>query len=442
MKAPSIHVVNLGCSKNLVDTERVYGDFLTAGFRMAELPEQASMVVVNTCGFIEAAKEESINEILARIAERPRGQKLVVAGCLSQRYMADLKKEIPEVDLWIGTYKPGELVEMVKRSGWGLQPECASERRIPRILTTATHSAYLKISEGCDRVCSFCAIPGIRGKHESRTADEIVQEINDLHGAGVQEAILIAQDLTYWGKDLGRGNSLAKLLRRVLDETSVPWIRLTYAYPQFIDDELLDLMATSGRICRYLDMPLQHGSEKMLQAMRRGHTRQGLRELLSRIRERVPGIALRTTFLLGFPGETEDDFQELMELVEENRFERLGGFTYSPEEGTRGFDMPDTVAPELAQDRRARLMRRQSEISLELNDARIGQELSVLVDEVAEGESHRFSARTEFDAPEVDNSVLIMDGDADPGSFARVRIVGATEYDLEAVVVGPAGSEG
>ena len=436
MKAPSIHVVNLGCSKNLVDTERVYGDFLTAGFRMAEFPEQASMVVVNTCGFIEAAKEESINEILARIAERPRGQKVVVAGCLSQRYMSDLKNEIPEVDLWAGTYKPGELVDLVKKSGWGLQPECASEQRTPRLLTTSNHSAYLKISEGCDRVCSFCAIPGIRGKHESRTADEIVQEINDLHGAGVQEAILIAQDLTYWGKDLGKGHSLAGLLKKILDETAIPWIRLTYAYPQFIDDELLDLVANSGRICRYLDMPLQHGSEKMLKSMRRGHTREGLRTLLNRIREKVPGIALRTTFLLGFPGETEDDFQELMELVEENRFERLGGFTYSPEEGTHGFDLPGAVDPEIAQDRLARLMRRQSEISLELNEERIGQELTVLVDEIAEGQSHRFAARTEFDAPEVDNSVLILDGDADPGAFCRVKIVGATEYDLEAVVVG------
>lgn len=435
MKAPSIHVVNLGCSKNLVDTERVYGDFLTAGFRMAEFPEQASMVVVNTCGFIEAAKEESINEILARIAERPRGQKVVVSGCLSQRYMDDLKNEIPEVDLWAGTYKPGELVELVKKAGWGLQPECASQERIPRLLTTGTHSAYLKISEGCDRVCSFCAIPGIRGKHESRTVEEVVQEINDLHGAGVQEAILIAQDLTYWGKDLGKGNTLAGLLKRILAETSIPWIRLTYAYPQFIDDELLDLIATSGRICRYLDMPLQHGSEKMLKAMRRGHTREGLRALLARIREAVPGIALRTTFLVGFPGETEDDFQELMELVEETRFERLGGFTYSPEEGTHGFDLPDAVDPDVAQDRLARLMRRQSEISLELNEERIGQELTVLVDEVAEGQSHRFAARTEFDAPEVDNSVLILDGDADPGRFCRVKIVGATEYDLEAVVV-------
>lgn len=437
MKAPSIHVVNLGCSKNLVDTERVYGDFLTAGFRMAEFPDQASLVVVNTCGFIEAAKEESVNEILARVAERKPGQKLAVAGCLSQRYLADLQGEIPEVDLWVGTYKPGELLDRVKRSGWGMQPECASERATPRVLTTAAHYAYLKVSEGCDRVCSFCAIPAIRGKHESRTPEEIVQEIRDLHGAGVQEAILIAQDLTYWGKDLGKGQSLSKLLRRVLDETEIPWIRLTYAYPQFVDDDLLELMATSGRVCRYLDMPLQHGSERMLKSMRRGHTRAGLRELLGRIRSAVPDIALRTTFLLGFPGETEDDFQELMELVEETRFERLGGFTYSPEEGTHGFSLPDPVDPDLAQDRLARLMRRQSEISLELNEARIGQELTVLVDEVAEGQSHRFSARTEFDAPEVDNSVQIVDGDADPGAFCRVKIVGATEYDLEAVVVGP-----
>ncbi len=435
MKAPSIHVVNLGCSKNLVDTERVYGDFLTAGFRMSEFPEQASLVVVNTCGFIEAAKEESVNEILARVAERGRGQKIAVAGCLSQRYMDDLRKEIPEVDLWAGTYKPGELLDLVKASGWGLQPECAAERAIPRLLTQSTHYAYLKISEGCDRVCSFCAIPGIRGKHESRTADDVVQEVRDLHLAGVQEAIFIAQDLTYWGRDLGKGNSLASLLKRVLDETEIPWIRLTYAYPQFLDDDLLRLMADSGRICRYLDMPLQHGSERMLKAMRRGHTRAGLRELLGRIRGAVPEMAIRTTFLLGFPGETESDFDELMELVEETRFERLGGFTFSPEEGTHAVTLGEEVDPEVAQDRLARLMRRQSEISLDLNEARVGSTMRVLVDGVAEGQSHRFDARTEFDAPEVDNSVQIVDGDCEPGAFAQVRIVGATEYDLEAVVV-------
>lgn len=435
MRAPSIHVVNLGCSKNLVDTERVYGDFLSAGFRMAEFPDQASLVVVNTCGFIEAAKEESVNEILARVAERARGQKIAVAGCLSQRYLEELKAEIPEVDLWAGTYRPGELVEMVREAGWKALPACDTGERKPRVLTGAGHTAYVKVSEGCDRVCSFCAIPGIRGKHESRPADEVVEEIRSLVAGGVREVVLIAQDLTYWGRDLGRGHDLTGLLRRILAETAVEWIRLTYAYPQFVDDALLDLMASEPRLCKYLDMPLQHGSERMLKAMRRGHTREGLRELLARIRARVPGIALRTTFLLGFPGETEADFEELMELVEEARFERLGGFTYSPEEGTHGFDLPDPVDPETAQDRLARLMRRQAEIALEGNEARVGQVLRVLVDEVATGQSHRFSARSEFDAPEVDDSVQIVDGDATPGDFAWVRVVGATEYDLEAVVV-------
>lgn len=434
MKAPSIHVVNLGCSKNLVDTERIYGDFVTAGFRTAEFPDQASLVVVNTCGFIEAAKEESVNEILARVADRSKGQKILVAGCLSQRYLDELRSEIPEVDLWAGTYEPGELVEMVRASNWGLHPECSSTARIRRVPSGDRHFAYVKISEGCDRVCSFCAIPGIRGKHVSQAAEDVVAEIRSLAAQGAREAVLIAQDLTYWGRDLGKGNSLAGLLKRILSETEIEWIRLTYAYPQFVDDELLELMATSGRICRYLDMPLQHGSERMLKAMRRGHTRAGLRELLGRIRSAVPGIALRTTFLLGFPGETEEDVAELMELVEETRFDRLGGFTYSPEEGTRGFDLPGAVDPEVAQDRLARLMRRQSEISLELNEARIGSVLEVLVEGVAEGRSHRFDARTEFDAPEVDNSVQIVDGDAEPGAFATVRVVGATEYDLEAVV--------
>jgi ribosomal protein S12 methylthiotransferase len=434
LKAPSIHVVNLGCSKNLVDTERIYGDFVTAGFRTAEFPDQASLVVVNTCGFIEAAKEESVNEILARVAERANGQKILVAGCLSQRYLDDLRSEIPEVDLWTGTYKPNELVEKVRAAAWGLQPECSSTVRIPRLIAHGRPFAYVKVSEGCDRVCSFCAIPGMRGKHISNTPAEVVEEIRSLTAQGVREAVLIAQDLTYWGKDLGKGNSLSGLLKQILSETDIEWIRLTYAYPQFVDDDLLELMATSGRICRYLDMPLQHGSERMLKAMRRGHTRASLRELLGRIRSGVPGIALRTTFLLGFPGETEDDVSELMDLVEETRFDRLGGFTYSPEEGTHGFDLPGAVDPDAAQDRLARLMRRQSEISLELNEARIGSVLKVLVEDVAEGQSHRFDARTEFDAPEVDNSVQIVDGDAEPGAFATVRIVGATEYDLEAVV--------
>ena len=434
MKAPSIHVVNLGCSKNLVDTERIYGDFVTAGFRAAEFPDQASLVVVNTCGFIEAAKEESVNEILARVADRTKGQKILVAGCLSQRYLDDLRSEIPEVDLWTGTYKPNELVEKVRAANWGLQPECSSDVRVPRVLSGDRHFAYVKVSEGCDRVCSFCAIPGMRGKHVSHTPAQVVEEIRSLTAQGVREAVLIAQDLTYWGKDLGKGNSLSGLLKQILSETDIEWIRLTYAYPQFVDDDLLELMATSGRVCRYLDMPLQHGSERMLKAMRRGHTRASLRELLGRIRTGVPGIALRTTFLLGFPGETEEDVSELMELVEETRFDRLGGFTYSPEEGTHGFDLPGAVDPEVAQDRLSRLMRRQSEISLELNEARIGSVLKVLVEGVAEGQSHRFDARTEFDAPEVDNSVQILDGDAEPGTFATVRVVGATEYDLEAVV--------
>lgn len=433
MKPPSIHVVNLGCSKNLVDAERLYGDFVTAGFGVANAPAQASLVVVNTCGFIEAAKEESVNEILAQVASRKRGQKVLVAGCLSQRYLEDLRTEIPEVDLWAGTYKPGELVEMVRAAGWGLQPECSSEV-VPRLLTGPGHHAYVKVSEGCDRVCSFCAIPGIRGRHLSRAPGDVVSEIRDLSFRGVREAVLIAQDLTYWGKDLGAGNSLAGLLGRILSETDIEWIRLTYAYPQFVDDDLLELLATSDRLCRYLDMPLQHGSERMLAAMRRGHTRGGLRELLGRIRSAVPDIALRTTFLLGFPGETEDDVAELMELVEETRFDRLGGFVYSPEEGTHGFSLPGAVDPEVAQERLSRLMRRQSEISLELNEAKVGQVLKVLVDGVAEGQAHRFDARTEFDAPEVDNSVQIVDGDAEPGTFAKVRIVGATEYDLEAVV--------
>jgi len=433
-KIPSLHIVNLGCSKNLVDTERIYGDFVTAGFRVAAEPADASIVVVNTCGFIEAAKEESINEIIARLDERKRGQKIVVSGCLSQRYLEDLKKELPEVDLFTGTYQPGQLLELVQKAGWKLGA-CGAGNPQGRVITTPSHFAYVKISEGCDRICSFCAIPGIRGKHVSRTAQEVVEEIRELHGKGIKEAILIAQDLTYWGKDLGRGHSLAGLLKEILAGTGIEWIRLTYAYPQHIDDELLELMASEPRMCKYLDMPLQHASEGMLKIMRRGHSRTDLRGLVARLREKVPGIRLRTTFLVGHPGETEADFKELMEFVEESRFDRLGVFPYSLEEGTHAFGLPDPVPAEVAQERMNTLMARQAEISLERNEAWIDQEMTVLVDEVAEGESWRFTGRTEGDAPEVDNSVQIIDGDATPGTFVRVRIVGATEYDLEAVVL-------
>ena len=431
---PSIHIVNLGCSKNQVDAERIYGDFVSAGFRTAATPAEASIVVVNTCGFIEAAKEESINEILARLSERPAGQKIVVSGCLSQRYLADLKKELPEVDLFCGTYRPGELLDLVRESTWAPGPCAAGNPGSSRVLTTPSHYAYVKVSEGCDRVCSFCAIPGIRGKHVSRTASEIVSEINTLSGQGVKEAILIAQDLTYWGRELGPGHSLSGLLRQILSETDVPWIRLTYAYPQFLDDSLLELLATEPRLCKYLDMPLQHATQRMLDIMRRGHTSGDLRALVKRLRQ-VPDLSLRTTFLVGHPGETEADFKELMEFVEESRFDRLGVFPYSLEEGTHAFGLPDPVPAEVAQERMNTLMARQAEISLERNEAWIDQEMTVLVDEVAEGESWRFTGRTEGDAPEVDNSVQIIDGDATPGTFVRVRIVGATEYDLEAVVL-------
>ncbi len=432
-KTPSLHVVNLGCSKNLVDTERIYGDFVTAGFRSVPTPEEASIVVVNTCGFIEAAKEESINEIIARIDGRKRGQKIVVSGCLSQRYLEDLKKELPEVDLFVGTYNPGELLSLVQKADWKLG-SCDAGKPMGRVLTTPSHYAYVKVSEGCDRVCSFCAIPGIRGKHVSRLPGEIITEINDLSGQGVKEAILIAQDLTYWGRELGKGHSLAGLLKQILTETDIQWLRLTYAYPQFLDDSLIELLATEPRLCKYIDMPLQHASESMLKSMRRGHSRAQLRELIAKLRQ-VPDMALRTTFLVGHPGETDDDFKELMEFVEESRFDRLGVFPYSPEEGTHSFTLPDPVPTELAQERTNALMSRQAEISLERNEAKLDQEFTVLVDDVAEGESWRFTARTQSDAPEVDNSVQILEGDALVGDFVRVRVVGATEYDLEAVVV-------
>ncbi len=433
MNAPSLHIVNLGCSKNLADGEHLYGDFVAAGFRVAPTPAEASIVVVNTCGFIEAAKEESINEILARIAERRPGQKIVVTGCLAQRYLAELKKELPEVDLFTGTYNPGELLKLVQQESWFTCPG-GSPVRAGRVITTAPHFAYIKVSEGCDRVCSYCAIPGIRGRHISRRPEEIITEINALSEGGLKEAILIAQDLTFWGHDLGSGHTLAGLLKQILAATDVPWIRLSYAYPQFLDDTLLDLLAHEPRLCRYLDRPLQHASQRMLDIMRRGHTSGDLRALVKRLRQ-IPDLALRTTFLVGHPGETEADFEELTDFVQEVRFDRMGVFPYSLEEGTHAATLPDRVPAEVAQIRQSRLMDLQAEISLERNEALIGRELNVLVDGVAEGQSWRFDARTEADAPEVDNSVQITDGDATPGEFTHVRIIGATEYDLEAVAL-------
>lgn len=437
MNPPKIHVLNLGCSKNQVDSENILGDFMTVGYQHVASQEESDIVVINTCGFIDSAKEESIDEIISAVEHRKPGQKVVVAGCLSQRYKDDLAKEIPEVDLFVGTYQPGEIIKQLEptKVTAGLCDTGSFSRKV--LLQDEIHHAYLKIAEGCNRECSFCAIPGMRGKQRSRSLASLIEEAQFLQSQGVKEISLVAQDLSYYGRERGGPESnLHELLKALISETDIPWIRMMYAYPAFLDDSLLEFIGGEKRICSYIDMPIQHGSDRMLQLMKRGHTRSSLTKLLRRMRSAIPDLALRTTLLLGFPGETDEDFAQLLEVVEETRFDRLGCFTYSDEEGTSAFDLTEErVDVEIAMERAETLMGIQRQISLERNESLIGQELTVLIDAIAEGSEYHYYARTEWDAPEVDNRVQILSGDAQVGQFAQVRIVDATEYDLDAEII-------
>ena len=432
-----VNLLNLGCSKNQVDSEALLGEFKTAGYGIVSEQEDSDVIVINTCGFIESAKEESINEILAAVQNKGAHQKVVVAGCLSQRYLEDLKLEIPEVDFMVGTYKPGQILQGLNIA----TPEtdlCESGTFKNRVLLgDDKHHAYVKIAEGCNRTCSFCAIPSMRGKQRSRTIADIIDEVNALTEQGVQEISLIGQDLSFYGREKGGpGETLEMLLNGLVNHTDVPWIRLMYAYPAFLNNGLLDLMAKEDRICNYLDMPIQHASDKMLKLMRRGHTQASLRTLLTKLRQKVPNIALRTTLLLGFPGETKDDFEQLMELIQDVKFDRLGCFTFSEEEGTHSFDLKEKRVPlEVAEKRAKDLMDVQRLISMERNESLIGTTQRVLIDSVAEGSEYHFYARTQWDAPEVDNRVQILEGNADVGTFREVKIVAASEYDLDAILL-------
>jgi ribosomal protein S12 methylthiotransferase len=439
--SPKVRLLNLGCSKNQVDSENILGEFGRAGFVLAgEEDGPPAITVINTCGFIEAAKEESIQEILAAVENKGKGEKLVVAGCLAQRYMADLKKDIPEVDLFIGTYKPGEMLERL-----GLNSSLPSDCKVgagPRALMgEEKHHAFLKIAEGCNRVCGFCAIPGMRGKQKSRSIADIVAEAQQLQEWGIKEVSLIAQDLTFFGREKDGKESLEQLLQALLRHTDIPWFRMMYGYPAFLTDGLIDVMATEKRICKYMDIPIQHASGAMLKAMRRNYTSEQLRDGLKRMRNAIPGLALRSTALLGYPGETEADVEELMGFLEEIRFRHLGCFAYSDEEGTFAFDLQPKVAQDVIEARVERVMTLQRQISLDDNEKRIGDVVEVMIDSVAEGADHHYVGRTEGDAPEVDNSVLIYgaDGamDADPGTFRKVRIDDASEYDLIATLLPP-----
>ena len=426
LKKTKVNIVTLGCSKNLVDSEvlltQLRGNGIDAIHESKK--DDANIVVINTCGFIDNAKQESIDTILRYVDAKQEGlvEKVYVTGCLSQRYKDDLEKEIPQVDAWFGTR---DLSRLLKQLNANYKHELVGER----ILTNPSHFAYLKISEGCDRPCSFCAIPLMRGGHISRPIEELVLEAKNLAKNGTKELLLIAQDSTYYGLDLYKKRNLAELLKHLSDVEGIEWIRLHYAFPTGFPMDALDVMAKRSNICKYLDIPLQHGSSRILQIMRRGTTREKTEQLLQTFREKVTGIAIRTTLIAGHPGETEQDFDEMTGFVERSRFDRLGIFSYSHEENTHSHSMADEVPADVKQERVDTIMELQQGISLELNQAKIGMTFKTLIDRKEEGV---FIGRTEFDSPEVDNEVIIESKEnyLRIGDFVNVKVNGATEFDL------------
>jgi ribosomal protein S12 methylthiotransferase len=430
IRRDTVNIITLGCSKNMVDSEVLSGQLRANGIEVAHetVKRGSNIVVVNTCGFIDRAREESVNTILEQVALKKEGRldKVYVTGCLSQRYRDDLEKEIPEVDAWYGTM---EMPLLLKKLNADYKAELLGER----LLATPQHYAYLKISEGCNRTCAFCAIPLMRGVHISRPMEAIVQEAENLVRMGVKEVMLIAQELTYYGLDLYKKRVLPDLLNRLADVKGLEWIRLHYAYPGKFPLEILDVMRQRENICNYLDMPLQHASDAMLKAMKRQITRSEMNELISAIRDTVPGICLRTTLIAGFPGEQEQDVEELKDFLRRHRFDRVGIFTYSHEEGTAAHDLEDDVPAEIKEARAREVMELQQEISYEKNQEKIGRVFKTMVDKK---ESGRYLGRTEFDSVEVDNEVIIHSSSPlEIGSFVSVRMTKAYDFDLEGQVV-------
>lgn len=420
-------MVTLGCSKNIFDSEVMMAQLKANRFDVHHetTDDDSSIVIINTCGFIDNAKQESIDTILRYVEAKEQGlvEKVYVTGCLSERYKPDLEKEIPEVDAYFGTRDLPRLLKTLKAD---YKHELVGER----LLTTPSHYAYFKIAEGCDRPCSFCAIPLMRGNHRSTPIEDLVKQAANLAASGVKELMLIAQDLTYYGLDLYKERRLAELVSRLADVEGIEWIRLHYAFPSGFPMDVLDVMRERENVCNYLDMPLQHATTRMLQSMRRGITREKTDALIDQIRDKVPGIALRTTLIAGYPGETEEDFREMMDWVQEKRFDRLGIFTYSHEENTHAFKLEDDVPHEVKKQRADAVMEVQSQISHELNQEKVGKEFKVLIDRIEGG---YFIGRTESDSPEVDNEVLIKVGPdvyLRKGDFAQVKITSADHYDL------------
>lgn len=432
LSQPKVNVITLGCSKNVYDSEVLMGQLRGSSVNVEHEAAQVGkddIIVINTCGFIDNAKQESIDTILQYSELKDQGKvgKVIVTGCLSERYKPELASEISSVDAWFGT---NELQNVLAEMGVNYRHELIGER----LLTTPSHYAYFKIAEGCNRPCSFCAIPLMRGKHISKTIEDLVKEAKALARRGTKELILIAQDLTYYGLDLYGKRNLDELLRRLSEVEGIEWIRLQYAYPSGFPMEILEVMNERSNICKYLDMPLQHITDNMLRSMRRGITKQKTIDLVKTIRDKVPGIALRTTLICGYPGETEHDFQEMKRWVEETRFDRLGCFTYSHEEKTHAHSLIDNVSQEIKDQRVDEIMEVQQGISYEINQHKIGLTFKVLIDKK---EGDYFVGRTQFDSPEVDNEVLIEAKDqyATVGSFVNVEIDRAEDFDLYGQIV-------
>ena len=431
LKNNKINVITLGCSKNIYDSEVLMGQLKANKMEVEHESEKddANIVVINTCGFIDNAKEESVNTIIEQAERKSDGKidKLFVTGCLSERYKPDLEKEIPNVDEYFGTT---DLPKLLQALGADYKLELIGER----MTTTPKHYAFLKIAEGCDRPCSFCAIPLMRGKHKSKPIEDLVKEATNLARDGVKELILIAQDLTYYGLDLYKSRRLADLLLALSEVEGVEWIRLHYAFPTGFPEDVLEVIRTNDKICNYIDIPLQHISDSVLKSMRRGTTHQKTDALLKKFREDVPGMAIRTSLIVGYPGESEEDFQELKQWVSDTEFDRLGVFTYSHEENTHAHLLEDDVPEEIKHQRAEEIMELQSDISYRLNQAKVSQTFKVLFDR-KEGEY--FIGRTEFDSPDVDNEVLVKATDSyvRMGDFANVKITHADHYDLYGDIV-------
>lgn len=443
--------VSLGCPKNLVDSEVMMGQLAEAGYEITNNADEADTVVVNTCGFIESAKQESIDAILEATRWKANGKatRVIVAGCLVERYRDDLMKELPEVDAFIGTSQVNDILKAAdaefdarKLTITTIGNKSATylyDEYTPRLRATASHTAFIKIAEGCDRPCAFCSIPAMRGSFRSRRFGSIVEEARMLAKQGVKELVLIAQDSSRYGEDLGEVDALAALIRALGEIDDVEWVRVMYAYPTHISDAFLAAIAETPKAVKYLDMPLQHASRNVLKLMKRGGTRQSLERLIARVREAVPGIAIRTTFITGFPGETEEDFEELIKFVHNCRFDNLGVFTYSDEEGTPAFDLPGKVDSKIAKQRRNRLMKEQAKIGKRNNAAKIGNTYRVLFEGLSQESDLLFQGRLEGQTQEIDGYILINDmpDSLDPqiGAIYNVKITEAHEYDLVGAIV-------